>query len=292
MTNPCTSTFERKSVLRALALLLVFPSVVAAALRVNGSTTVNAVVTEAAELLRTRKGMQIEVDTQGGSTGGISALGDGRVQVAMISRPVTDDDRAKYPKVAFNPVSIGVDAVAIIVSRDVWEGGVKALSREQARQIYEGKATNWKQLGGPDRRIVFFNKEPGRGTWEVFAHWLYGDAKKAPSVSFPEVGANEEARTKVGSTRGAISQLSSSWADGKKVFALGIRDDKGRVVQPTNANIGSGAYPLTRQLSVVTNGAPRGEAKVLVDFLLGPEGQALVRKHGYLALADLKKAGK
>ena len=107
---------------------------------------------------------------------------------------------------------------------------MKALSRAQVRQIYEGKVKNWKELGGPDRRIVFFNKEPGRGTWEVFAHWLYGDAKKAPSVSFPEVGANEETRTKVGSTRGAISQLSSSWADGKKVFALGIRDDKGRVV--------------------------------------------------------------
>jgi phosphate transport system substrate-binding protein len=283
----------RNPVLRALLpLLLLFPAAGSAALRANGSTTVNPVVTEAAEILHARKGLQIQVDTQGGSTGGISALGDGRVEIAMISRPVEPEDRTKYPKVSFHPVAIGADAVAIIVSRDVWEGGVKALSRAQAQQIYEGKIKNWKEVGGPDRRIVFFNKEPGRGTWEVFAKWLYGDPKKAPSVSFPEVGANEEARTKVSTTRGAMSQLSSSWADNKQVFALGVRDDKGQVVTPAPANIASGAYPLNRQLSVVTNGEPKGEAKVLIDFLLSPEGQQLVRKHGYLALADLKRSGK
>jgi len=283
----------RKPVLHVLALLLLsFPALATAVLRANGSTTVNPVVSEAAEVLRARKGMQIQVDTQGGSSGGIASLGDGRAEVAMISRPVEDDDRTKYPKVRFHPVPIGMDAVAVIVSRDVWEGGVKSLSRAQAQQIYEGKIKNWKEVGGPDRRIVFYNKEPGRGTWEVFAKWLYGDPKKATSVSFPEVGANEETRTKVSTTRGAMSQLSSSWADNKQVFALGIRSEDGRVIAPTLANIANGTYPLIRQLSVVTDGEPKGEAKVLIDFLLSPEGQSLVRKHGYLALGDLKRTAK
>jgi phosphate transport system substrate-binding protein len=275
-----------------VALFLLSTAAAAEILRINGSTTVNAVVVEAAEILRTKKGMQIEVDTQGGSTGGISALADGRVQIAMISRPVTDEDKAKYPKIQFHPVAIGSDAVAVIVSRDVWEGGVKALSRDQAQQIYESKITNWKQVGGADRRIVFFNKEPGRGTWEVFVHWVYGDAKKAPSVSFPEVGANEETRAKVASTRGGMSQLSSSWADNKQVFALGIKTDQGQVVRPDPAHIADRSYPLSRTLAVVTNGEPKGAAKVMVDFLLSPEGQALVKKHGYLALADLRGKGK
>lgn len=284
---------SRRPLLFALiALCLPATGAAAETLRINGSTTVNAVVVEAAETLRAKKGMQIQVDTQGGSSGGISALADGRVQIGMSSRPINDDDRKKYPKVQFNPVSIGVDAVAIIVSRDVWEGGVKALTRAQAQQIYEGKIKNWKEVGGPDRRIVFFNKEPGRGTWEVFAHWVYGDAKKAPSVSFPEVGANEETRAKVASTRGAMSQLSSSWADNKQVFALGIKLDNGQVVRPDAAHIADGSYPLSRPLFVVTNGAPKAEAKTMIDFLLSKEGQALVRKHGYLALADLKGKGK
>jgi phosphate transport system substrate-binding protein len=281
------------SIRRLLGLLLVatatspISSASAAVLHAAGSTTVNPVVVEAAEILEAKKGIEIQVDTQGGSTGGISALGDGRVEVAMSSRPLEPGDRAKYPKVRFTPVTIGEDAVAVIVSRDVWEGGVRALSREQVQRIYERRVTNWQQVGGPDRKIVFFNKEPGRGTWEVFAKWLYGDAKKAPPVSHPEVGANEEARTKVASTRGALSQLSSSWADGKQVFALAITVAPGKAVAPTNANIANGTYPLRRALYLITDGPATGEAKALIDFVLSPEGQALVRKHGYLALADL-----
>ena len=119
-------------------------------------------------------------------------------------------------------------------------------------------------------------------------HWVYGDAKKAPQVSFPEVGGNEETRNKVASTRGALSQLSSSWADGKNVFALGIKGDDAKVVEPTNDNIATMKYPLTRPLFLLTNGEPEGEAKTFVDFLLSPRGQELVKKHGYLRLADLK----
>ena len=256
-------------------------------LKVNGSTTVNLPVAEAAENLRANKKMDIQVDTQGGSSGGISMLGDGLVQVGMASKHVSADDRAKFPKVKFNEIHIGEDAVALIVSKDVWDGGVHALTKQQAKDIYEGRLANWKDVGGKSQKIVFFNKEPGRGTWEVFAHWAYGDPKKAPQVSLPEVGGNEETRSKVGSTRGAISQLSSAWADGQKVFALGLTGDDGKVVLPTNENIASHAYPMSRPLFVLTNGEPSGDAKVLVDYLLSPAGQTLVRKHGYLSLDQL-----
>lgn len=259
-----------------------------ATLKINGSTTVNLPVAEAAEILRAEKKMDIQVDTQGGSAGGISMLGDGQVQIGMVSKRVSDTDRAKFPKVNFKEIQIGEDAVAMIVPRDVWEGGVQAVTKAQLKGIYEGRVTNWKEVGGPNRRIAFFNKEPGRGTWEAFAHWLYGDAKKAPPVSFPEVGSNEETRNKVGSTRGALSQLSSSWADGKRVFALGIKGDDGKVVEPTPENIAAQKYPMSRPLFLLTNGEPAGDARTFVGFLLSPSGQALVKKHGYLRLQDLK----
>ena len=257
-------------------------------LKINGSTTVNLPVAEAAENLRADKKMQIQVDTQGGSSGGISMLGDGQVQIGMASKHISEADKAKFPKVQFKEIHIGEDAVAMIVSKDVWEGGVKHVTKQQLADIYEGRIKNWKDLGGPNQRIAFFNKEPGRGTWEVFVHWVYGDPKKAPSVSFPEVGGNEETRNKVASTRGALSQLSSSWADGKKVFALGIKGENGDVVLPTNETIANHKYPMSRPLFLLTDGDPKGEAKVFVDYLLSPAGQALVRKHGYLSLDQLK----
>jgi phosphate transport system substrate-binding protein len=277
--------------MKSLLPLLLFCAQLAAAetLKINGSTTVNLPAAEAAEILRAEQKLDIQVDTQGGSSGGISMLGDGLVQIGMLSKHVSDDDRAKYPAVKFNEIQIGEDAVALIVSKDVWDGGVRALTKQQIKDIYESKITNWKDVGGKPQRIAFFNKEPGRGTWEVFAHWVYGSPKAAPQVSFPEVGGNEETRNKVGSTRGGLSQLSSSWADGKKVFALGIKLDDGTVVDPTNENIATKKYPLSRSLLLLTNGEPTGVAKTYVEFLLSDRGQDLVKKHGYLRLKDLAK---
>src|SRR5204863_6568186 len=143
----------------------------------------------------------------------------------------------------------------------------RTLTKQQTKDIYERKIGSWKDVGGTKpQRIAFFNKEPGRGTWEVFVHWLYGNPKAAPQVSFPEVGGNEETRNKVGSTRGAMSQLSSSWADQQKVFALGIKNDGGEVVMPTPENIATHKYPMSRPLYLISNGDPKGDAKVFIDF--------------------------
>src|SRR6186713_810968 len=125
---------KSSSLLLALLALSVATSL-AETLKVNGSTTVNLPVAEAAEILRAEQKMDIQVDTQGGSAGGISMLGDGLVQVGMLSKHVSDDDRAKYPGVKFQETHIGEDAVAFIVSKDVWEGGVKSLTKQQIQGI-------------------------------------------------------------------------------------------------------------------------------------------------------------
>ena len=60
------------------------------------------------------------------------------------------------------------------------------------------------------------------------------------------------------------------------------------VIEPTNENIATKKYPLTRPLFLLTNGEPAGVVKTYVDFLLSDRGQELVKKHGYLRLKDLK----
>ena len=119
-------------------------------LKINGSTTVNLAVAEGAEVLRAQEGMNIHVDTQGGSSGGISSVGEGLVQIGMSSKELTDKDRKAFPSCDFHAISIGQDAVALIVSKDVWAGGVKSISRAEMKGIYEAKITNWKELGGPE----------------------------------------------------------------------------------------------------------------------------------------------
>jgi phosphate transport system substrate-binding protein len=257
-------------------------------LKINGSTTVNTPVSEAAEILRARYGMAIHVDTLGGSSGGLTLLANGQAQIGMSSKPLTQADRDRHPALDIHVTPIGSDAIAMIVSPDVWRSGVRGLSAEQMRAIYEGRITRWEDVGGEDRRIALFNKEPGRGTWEVFAQWMYGDLDQVPLHNFPEVGGNEVARNKVGTTRGAISQLSASWADGKRIHALAVVLPDGRQIQPTPETVASGTYPIRRPLLLLTAGSPEGNVKQFVDFMLSKEGQVLVKKHGYLPLGTLR----
>lgn len=256
-------------------------------IKIQGSTTVNPVIEEAAERFREEKEWIILVDTLGGSSGGISALGEGLVDVAMSSRPIRQADRDRYPQVDFKVHPIGIDGVSLVVSNRVWEGGVHSLSRKEIQAIYEGKIKNWSLVGGEDQRIVFYNKEPGRGTWEVFAKWLYGDSNRAPRVNHPEVGGNEEGRNKIAFHGSAMTQLSFAWAEkSDRIKAVGIELSNGEVVFPTAEFIRTGDFPIARELFLITDGEPIGPIRDFIDFLLAGQGQALVEKYGYISLSS------
>jgi phosphate transport system substrate-binding protein len=254
-------------------------------LRISGSTTVNPVAADAAEVLR-RQGVKVTVDAQGGSAGGIAQLSQGQVEIAMSSKPIGDGDRKAFPSTDFHATHIGSDAVGIIVRREVYDGGVRSLTRDQLRALFEGRIRNWKELGGPDLGIFVYDKEPGRGTREVIDTYLYGTQKAPPPAqtnTFAIVGGNEEGRAKVLSTPGALTPLSTSFITGYPKLAAVAIDG----VEPTPAHIVDQSYPMFRPLYLVTDGPPSGAARAFVDYLVSPEGQQLVTKHGYLTLADL-----
>ncbi len=254
-------------------------------LRVSGSTTVNAVAADAAETLRA-DGMKITVDSSGGSAGGIAQLGAGQVEIAMSSKPLADSDRQAYPAVDFVATEIGQDAVGIVVRREVYDAGVRNLTKEQVRALFEGKVRNWTELGGPDVPVFVYDKEPGRGTREAIDKYLYGTAKAPPppqSDAYAIVGGNEEERTKLLSTPGSVGPLSSSFVEGYPKLAVVSLDG----IEPSPENVRASRYPISRPLYLVTDGPPAGAARTFVDYVLSDPGQQLVNKHGYLNLADL-----
>lgn len=258
-------------------------------LRVSGSTTVNPVAADAAEALR-KDGLKITIDASGGSAGGIAQLGDGQVEIAMSSKPLADSDRQKYPKVNFVSAEIGQDAVGVIVRKEVVDGGLKGLTKDQARDLFEGKVRNWKEVGGPDLAVFVYDKEPGRGTREAIDKYLYGKDVKAPpppqSDAYAIVGGNEESRTKLLSTPGSLGPLSTSFIDGYPQLVAIPLDG----VAPTPDNVAASKYPISRPLFLVTNGPPSRAAKTFIDYVLSTPGQQLVHKHGYLTLAELGQA--
>lgn len=260
----------------------------AGVLRISGSTTVNPVAADAAEVLRA-EGMTVTVDASGGSAGGIAQLGAGQVEIAMTSKALAASDRERFPGTDFVATEIGQDAVGIIVRRDVYDAGVTNLTRDQVRALFEGRVATWSELGGPDLPVFVYDKEPGRGTREAIDTYLYGAGQKAPppprSDRFAIVGGNEEERAKLLSTEGSVGPLSSSFVEGYPELAAVSLDG----VPPTPENVAAARYPMSRPLFLVTDGRPSGAAARFVDYVLSAAGQELVRRHGYLTLADLGK---
>lgn len=254
-------------------------------LRVSGSTTVNPVAADAAQALKGT--LDVTVDAQGGSAGGIAQLAAGQVEIAMSSKEVGEDDRQQFPKVRFTPTQIGADAVGIVVRREVIDGGLKSVDRAQLQRIFEGRVKSWKELDGPDLDVFVYDKEPGRGTREVLDKYLYGKDAKAPpppdSPRYAVVGGNEETRSKLISTAGSVGPLSSSFVTGVERLALLAIDG----VEPTAQTIEDGSYPLARPLFLITDGPAAGAAKRFIDYVLAPAGQQLVAKHGYVTVAEL-----
>ncbi|MGW1772037.1 phosphate ABC transporter substrate-binding protein [Streptomyces sp. NPDC002104] len=257
------------------------------ALQASGSTTVAPVAADAAEALKA-EGLNITVATQGGSAGGISQLAAAQIDIALSSKPIADKDRSDNPKTDFVSTQIGSDAVGVIISKQVADAGVKNLTVDQVKGLFEGKITNWNQIGGPNLEVFIYDKEPGRGTREVLDKYLYHGEKAPPAPNsdhFAIVGGNLETRNKLESTPGAVGPLSTGFIEGSdKLVAVSLDG-----IAPTMENVASSKYPMSRPLFLVTNGQPKDTAKKFIDYLLTDKGQELLPKHGYLTLKQIGK---
>ncbi len=253
-----------------------------ATIKMAGSTTVLPVATKAAgKFMAVHPSINITINP-GGSGVGVKSLGNGLVDIGMISRHITDEEIKNFPKIDFNVHVIGRDAVACVISSEIYNAGVKKLSREQIQKIYTGEINNWKEVGGPDKRIFVIDKEAHRGTRHVFMAYIFGDenarAKGANLIS----GSNNEEQTKIALSDTAIGMLSHAWIN-KDVKGVGI-EVKGSVIEPSIKNIQNGSYPISRNLSLITDGELAGFAKEFIQYILSPEGQKIVETSGYVAI--------
>jgi phosphate transport system substrate-binding protein len=260
-------------------------------LKVVGSATVNQPVSKVAQILRREQSIPVLVSTFGGSSEGVRSVGEGRAEIGLLSRPLTSTERATYPDVSFKEFYIGEHVLSVVVSADVWHGGVKAISRERLQAIYEKRITNWKQVGGADAEITFFNPAEGEGSWEIFVGWLYGDPRKAPTGNFKVSETHELAKASVEFTKGSMTVMPPAMADRERSFSVALIDNNGQYLRPTPKQIATGVYPLTRHMIMITDDRPTGSARILIDLLLSDRGQAIVEESGLLTVAQVRAAG-
>jgi phosphate transport system substrate-binding protein len=146
---------------------LVFAATDIQAQRIKGSDTVLPIAQQTAERFMTLNPNARVTVTGGGSGVGISALLDETTDIAMASRGIkfSEKMKAKAAGEELEEIPVAYDALAVVVHPS---NPVKQLTRRQLEDIFRGKITNWKQVGGDDRKIVVYSRETSSGTYEFF----------------------------------------------------------------------------------------------------------------------------
>ncbi len=225
-------------------------------------------------------GMIVQV-TGGGSGVGFAALINGSTDICAASRPIKTGEIDKL-KERFNSPGIEIpvarDGLSIYLNE---ENTIAELSLEQLKKIYVGDFTNWKEVGGPDARIILYGRENSSGTYSFFKdNVLKGKDFAAQTQTLPGTAAvvSAVAKDKLG-----IGYGGAAYAKGVK-FAKVKVDDKSPAFEPTLENVTNGSYPLSRNLFWYLRNKPTGDIKKLLDFVLSKEGQEIVSKVGYFPI--------
>jgi len=242
---------------------------------VDGSTTVGPLAKAFAEhFMSERPGVTVTV-SESGSGNGAKSLINGTCDVADMSRFMKETEFKAAVEAGVFPVAhvIAMDGIAVIVHPS---NPARDLTVEQVRDIYLGKITNWKEIGGPDKPIVVISRDTNSGTYECFEELVMNKQKMAATVEY--VGSNGAMRQRVQSTPTAIGYAGLGFVD-RTVKALSVNG-----VQPSRATVVSGVYPIARPLYMFTNGYPKlgSPLHAFITLHLTPKGQEIVEAIGFI----------
>ena len=266
----------------AMATALLAPLAAAAGeITVKGSDTMVILGQRwAEEYMRIHPSATIQV-TGGGSGTGISALINGTTEICQASRTMS---AAEKEKLRDRYATVGVE---IPVARDGLSVYVNAsnslgeITMDQLKLIFTGKVTNWKELGGPDAKIVVYSRENSSGTYVFFKEHVLKNADytvRAQSMPGTAAVVNAVAKEKFG-----IGYGGAAYAKGIKLLKV-KKDSDSAGIAPDEAHVRDGSYPLSRPLFFYLRNKPTGDVGAFVEWVLSAQGQAIVTKVGYYPL--------
>jgi len=259
-----------------VALMLIgTDSALAQNIVIKGSTTVLPVAQVTMEaFMKANPGVNISL-SGGGSGEGVKSLIDKTTDIANSSREMKKKEIELAKSKGVNPkeIPVAIDAIVPVVHPS---NKVDNLTVDQLSQIFQGKITNWKELGGEDLQIVAVSRDTSSGTYEAWSELVMKKAKVSP-------------RAQLQASSGAIVQAVSKNRYAIGYIGLGYLD---KTTKPLKVNgvVASEktaldkSYPVSRFLYMYTDGEPKGNVGKYIDFVLSPEGQKLVAKEGFVSL--------
>lgn len=262
-------------------------------LRMKGSDTIGGELGPALARAFHERAPDLDVHIEAlGSKTAFVGLFDGSAELGASSRPVNADELKQAARLGLTlrEFVIAYDGIAVIVHPS---NPLQAISLDQIAQIFTGRIDNWRALGGADAPITVLRRPGYSGTHAFFRDKVlrHGDAKRSDdfAATARTIEDNRELLSAVAGDRNAIAFVGHGWLL-PSVRALEIAVEGGRGVLPDAATIRDGSYPIYRPLLVYTRGAPSRDAARFLSFVLGADGQALVRQHGFVPI-DVPAAG-
>lgn len=242
-------------------------------LTVTGSTTVLPIAQLTAEAFMTgNSGADIQV-SGGGSSVGVQAVGEGTAGIGMASRDLKDTEKEKYPELVKH--TIAIDGIAVIVNP---ANTADSLTLDQIRGIYNGTYTDWSQVGGTNGKIVVVGRDSASGTREYFQEAVMQNEDFVSTQL--EKNSNGAVAQTIAQTPGAVGYVGLGYLDGN-VKGISV-DVDGNPVAPTVEAVKAGTYPIAREVYMFTKGEATGLAEAYIDFILSPDGQAIVEEEGFV----------
>ena len=254
---------------------------VAGTITASGSTALQPLVTAAAKQYTTAcPGATITVNP-GGSGTGLSQVASGAVQIG--NSDVTAESKLPAADAAKLVDHIVVKQGFIAVTnKDVT---VTNLTTQQQIDIWTGKTTNWKTVGGPDEPIQLILRPASSGTRATFKQIVLGGAAEASSVKPLTEDTSGAVAAAVQATKGSISVLAFVYYNDptNKPNLNGLQLDG---VDATVANMASGTYKLSSSGHMYTKGEATGLTKAFLDYMMGPDVQGkLIPSLSYVPVA-------
>ena len=248
-------------------------------LQVKGSDTMVNLGQAWAEKYMEKYPADLIAVTGGGSGTGLSSLISGSCDIAMSSRDIKEKEIALAKGKGINPYEIkaALDGLAVIVHPS---NPIDKLTVSQLSDIFIGKITNWKELGGKDEKIVILSREVNSGTHVYFKeHVLRKNDPNSKEEFMPEalmLSSSQAIADEVASNPAAIGYYGMGYISSKQKAVAIAKDQNSEYIKPVIENVISGKYPISRPLFLYTNGAPIGLVKKFIDFTLSKEGQEIV----------------
>jgi phosphate transport system substrate-binding protein len=208
---------------------------------------------------------------------GIPALNNGRAEIAMLSRRITDAERASV----VNPVEhvLALDGVVVIVSPD---NPLAGLTLDQIGQIFAGEIKDWSQLGRQAGPINLYMRNENSGTRDTFEN-LVMKPRDLALASGQVFSSSSQLSATVADDPNGIGFVGYAYRHTAR--ALDITLSCGITHHPTEMAIKSEDYPLTRRLFLYTGKSRSALATKLLEYALSDEAQPIISKTNFIDLS-------